>query len=89
MSEKANQRLARVILVCVLGAGVFAVGLFLNQAPAGRATGAGILLGIVALIPVSLLLMFERMNYRVSLRGLLIVTAIFAAGLGVAVYVLR
>jgi hypothetical protein len=73
----------------MLCAGAFSVGLFLNQTPAGRAIGAGILLGIVALIPASLLLVFERMNYRISLRELLIVTMLLAAGLGTAAYVLR
>jgi uncharacterized membrane protein len=61
----------------------------LNSTTAGRAIAAGILIGIVALIPAGLLLLFERMNYRFSLRALLFATTLVAVGVAVAAYVLR
>ena len=89
MSEKANLYWARAILVCALGGGAFSAGLILNQTTAGRAIASGILLGIVALIPAGLLLLFERINYRFSLRALLIATTLVSVGIVVAVCVLR
>ncbi len=89
MSEQTKLHGARAILACALGGCAFAAGLMLNKTPAGRAIGSGILLEIIALIPAGLLLMFERMNYRFSLRSLLVATTLIAVGLVVAVCVLR
>ena len=89
MSEKSNLKWARAVFACVLGGSAFAFGLMLNSTTAGRAIAAGILIGIVALIPAGLLLLFERMNYRFSLRALLFATTLVAVGVAVAACVLR